>query len=183
MVTVVVNLYADLSALNEVRDSFKNVGHLTHHPETFFKQKHQLFVLGSTGALVIGRDIVVVGQRLLVALDGDRVIFALEPPTKNILRKISNFRKLTVFYLHFLFVGAFIFNSWGHWGPIKNRFIDRVRLNPYINFKLTYIDSSCPIGRISSSLVNRLNKVLANRPLFLCSSYQCRLLTDRNTYQ
>ena len=71
MITVVVNLYADLSALNQVCDSFKNVGHLTHNPETFFKQKHQLFVLGSAGALVIGRHIVVVGQRLLVALDGD----------------------------------------------------------------------------------------------------------------
>ena len=78
----VVKLYADLSTLNEVCDSFENVCHLSHHPESFLEQKHQLFVLCGAGALLIGRHVVVVGQGLLVALDGDWVIFALEPPTK-----------------------------------------------------------------------------------------------------
>ena len=45
---------------------------------------------------MIGRYIVVVGQRLLVALDGDGVIFALEPPTKKCFQKNFKFLEAQV---------------------------------------------------------------------------------------
>jgi hypothetical protein len=72
-----------LTALNQVCDTLEDIGHLPHDPQPFLEQQHQLFVLGRARALVVRRDVVVVGQGLLVALDRDRILFALEPPATN----------------------------------------------------------------------------------------------------
>ena len=84
-----------MTTLNQVCDPFENVCHLSHHSKPFLEQQHQLFVLGRVGALVVGRDVVVVGQGLFVALDGDGVLLALEPPVDE----VSFFEKVSPIYL------------------------------------------------------------------------------------
>ena len=44
---------------------------------------------------MVGRDVVVVGQGLFVALDGDGVLLALEPPVDE----VSFFEKFSPIYL------------------------------------------------------------------------------------
>ena len=70
----------NLTTLDQVCNPLEYVRHLSHHSQPLLHQGEQLLVLFRGGALLVGGDVIVELQGLLIALHSDGVLFPTVPP-------------------------------------------------------------------------------------------------------